>query len=79
MDPTGNRPVRDVELRDLPRLSATTPMYDLLNLFESGRSHMAVLTRPPVARTLESTRGPGSGESCGGGVQVICAGRVRVV
>jgi hypothetical protein len=27
-----------------PRLSADTPMYDLLKLFQTGRSHMVVLT-----------------------------------
>ena len=29
-----------------PRLSAATPMYDMLKLFQTGRSHMAVLTQP---------------------------------
>ena len=30
-----------------PRLPATTPMYDMLRLFQTGRSHIAVLTQPP--------------------------------
>ncbi len=29
------------------RLPATTPLYDMLRLFQTGRSHMAVLTAPP--------------------------------
>lgn len=47
VDPERQLRVGDLPLRMLPRLSADTPMYDLLRLFESGRSHMAVLTEPP--------------------------------
>ncbi|GAX78353.1 hypothetical protein CEUSTIGMA_g5795.t1 [Chlamydomonas eustigma] len=39
-------PVRLLKMRSLPRLSAATPMYDMLKLFQTGRSHMAVLTQP---------------------------------
>lgn len=45
--PPDNTPVSALRLRELPRLAADTPMYDMLKLFETGRSHMAVLTRPP--------------------------------
>jgi len=40
-------PVCMLKMRSLPRLSASTPMYDMLKLFQTGRSHMAVLTQPP--------------------------------
>ncbi|KAF8064507.1 CBSDUF1 [Scenedesmus sp. PABB004] len=41
-------PVRDVRMRSLPRLPADTPMYDMLKLFQTGRSHMVVLTDTPA-------------------------------
>lgn len=40
-------PVSSLKIRPLPRLSASTPMYDMLKLFRTGRSHMALLTQPP--------------------------------
>ncbi|MEW5317714.1 MAG: hypothetical protein WDW38_008993 [Sanguina aurantia] len=39
-------PVELLKMRSLPRLPATTPMYDMLKLFQTGRSHIAVLTQP---------------------------------
>ncbi|CAL8472218.1 g11760 [Coccomyxa elongata] len=39
--------VGDVKMRSLPMLRADTAMYDLLTLFQTGRSHMVVLTAPP--------------------------------
>ncbi len=39
-------PLAAMKIRPLPRLSAATPMYDMLKLFQGGRSHMAVLTQP---------------------------------
>lgn len=47
-------PVAMLKMRSLPSLSAATPMYDCLKLFQTGRSHMAVLTQPY----------PGEGASC---------------
>lgn len=38
-------PVALLKMRSLPRLPASTPMYDMLKLFQTGRSHMAVLTK----------------------------------
>ncbi len=37
VDPARSVYVRDLKIRDLPRLSADTPMYDMLQLFETGR------------------------------------------
>lgn len=41
--------VSSMKVRSLPHLLAETPMYDMLKLFELGRSHMAVLTQPTKA------------------------------
>ncbi|KAG2437901.1 hypothetical protein HXX76_005517 [Chlamydomonas incerta] len=49
INPGDNTPVSALRLRELPRLAADTPMYDMLKLFETGKSHMAVLTRAPGA------------------------------
>jgi len=46
--PAARLRVSDLQLRMLPRLPADTPLYDLLRLFESGRSHMAVVVEPPA-------------------------------
>lgn len=39
--------VGNTRMRSLPRLPADTPMYDVLNLFQTGRSHMALLVASP--------------------------------
>jgi metal transporter CNNM len=57
INPADNTPVSSLRLRELPRLAADTPMYDMLKLFETGKSHMAVLTRAPGGPPLS----PGGG------------------
>eukprot|EP00798_Chlamydomonas_sp_ICE-L_P001234 gene1234-32578_t len=37
--------VQDIPLRQLPALSCETSMYDMLRLFETGKSHMALLVK----------------------------------
>eukprot|EP00798_Chlamydomonas_sp_ICE-L_P013955 gene13955-19892_t len=49
-------PVCMLKMRSLPRLCASTPMYDMLKLFQTGRSHMAVLTEPPVRKQTSMQR-----------------------
>ncbi|GLC43679.1 hypothetical protein PLESTM_001503800 [Pleodorina starrii] len=61
INPADNTPVHSLRLRELPRLAADTPMYDMLKLFETGKSHMAVLTRTPG-----SWAGPGGAGSMTG-------------
>jgi len=39
-------PVSMIRLRSIPRLSGAIPMYDLLRLFQTGRTHIAMLTQP---------------------------------
>ncbi|CAK0783313.1 hypothetical protein CVIRNUC_006512 [Coccomyxa viridis] len=48
--------VKDFKTRPLPMLRADTAMYDLLTLFQSGRSHMVVLTAPPRPEALPPPR-----------------------
>ncbi|CAL5220784.1 g2852 [Coccomyxa viridis] len=43
--------VKDFKTRPLPMLRADTAMYDLLTLFQSGRSHMVVLRAPAQPET----------------------------
>eukprot|EP00195_Chlamydomonas_chlamydogama_P007783 CAMPEP_0202891134 /NCGR_PEP_ID=MMETSP1392-20130828/1288_1 /ASSEMBLY_ACC=CAM_ASM_000868 /TAXON_ID=225041 /ORGANISM="Chlamydomonas chlamydogama, Strain SAG 11-48b" /LENGTH=783 /DNA_ID=CAMNT_0049574813 /DNA_START=91 /DNA_END=2442 /DNA_ORIENTATION=- len=38
--------VDSLHIRELPRLPADTQMYDMLRLFQTGRSHMALLVKP---------------------------------
>ncbi|KAG2489018.1 hypothetical protein HYH03_012456 [Edaphochlamys debaryana] len=47
INPADMLPVSSLRLRELPRLAADTPMYDMLKLFETGKSHMAALTSQP--------------------------------
>ena len=46
IDPNANQPVSSLEIRHIPHLLAETPMYDMLRLFKTGRTHIAVLTQP---------------------------------
>ena len=39
-----------MRIRQVPFLSAATPMYDLLRLFQTGRSHMVFLRKPPACQ-----------------------------
>lgn len=45
IDPSDHLAVSQLKIRQMPHLSADTPMYDMLKLFETGKSHMALLTR----------------------------------
>ncbi|CAM6103593.1 unnamed protein product [Calypogeia fissa] len=38
-------PVRNVTIRKIPRISGTMPLYDILNEFQKGHSHMAVVVQ----------------------------------
>nr|XP_039270930.1 DUF21 domain-containing protein At4g33700-like [Styela clava] len=47
LDPDEKIPIREVfqkEKRDLPRIVETAPLFDLLNQFQMGRSHMCCVT-----------------------------------
>lgn len=48
LDPDDNVKVDSMRIRQVPFLPASIPMYDLLRLFQTGRSHMVFLRKPPV-------------------------------
>eukprot|EP00878_Enallax_costatus_P027684 GHUV01029827.1.p1 GENE.GHUV01029827.1~~GHUV01029827.1.p1 ORF type:complete len:584 (+),score=81.51 GHUV01029827.1:159-1910(+) len=48
VDPEQGLTAGQLVSRQLPRLPADTPMYQLLRLFEAGGSHMVALTKPPI-------------------------------
>ncbi|XP_075494236.1 DUF21 domain-containing protein At2g14520-like [Primulina tabacum] len=39
-------PVKSVTIRKIPRVPETMPLYDILNEFQKGHSHMAVVVKP---------------------------------
>jgi metal transporter CNNM len=56
--PEDEIPVKRVTIRRIPRFPETMPLYDILNEFQKGHSHMAVIVRhctkntaPPVNNT----------------------------
>lgn len=64
-DPSEGLTVGQLPMRPLPRLAASTPLYDMLKLFEAGGSHMALLTRPHA----EGGGGGDGGAGEGGGAR----------
>mmetsp|Transcript_6117 Transcript_6117/g.15783 ORF Transcript_6117/g.15783 Transcript_6117/m.15783 type:complete len:495 (-) Transcript_6117:32-1516(-) len=54
INPADNVPITHVTLRSLPAVSIETPMYDMLDLFETGRSHMALLMTGMPLHTTEN-------------------------
>ena len=55
--------VKDLPMRDLPHLPVTTPMFDLLNLFQTGHSHMALLMAPSGATAAMAVEAAGGDAS----------------
>ena len=43
VDPDDGIPVSDVRIIKLPRVAAKTPLFDMLNRFQEGNSHMALV------------------------------------
>lgn len=43
--PEDGVPVKNVTIRRIPRVAETLPLYDILNEFQKGHSHMAVVIR----------------------------------
>ncbi|KAI3509455.1 hypothetical protein L1887_24739 [Cichorium endivia] len=52
-------PVKSVTIRRIPKVPETLPLYDILNEFQKGHSHMAVVVRQ-CNKTSEQV-GPGTG------------------
>jgi hypothetical protein len=49
-----------MRIRPLPRFNKETPLFDCLNYFQTGRSHMALVTR---GKTMLTALGASSGVS----------------
>ncbi|XP_021717184.1 DUF21 domain-containing protein At2g14520-like isoform X2 [Chenopodium quinoa] len=45
IDPEDEIPLKSVTIRKIPRVLETLPLYDILNEFQKGHSHMAVVIR----------------------------------
>ena len=45
LDPGNPTPIADLQLRELPAVSNDTQLWDLLNMFQIGKSHMALVKR----------------------------------
>ncbi|KAH9313603.1 hypothetical protein KI387_022230, partial [Taxus chinensis] len=45
IDPADEVPVKNVTIRKIPRVPVNMPLYDILNEFQKGHSHMAVVIR----------------------------------
>ncbi|VVB15745.1 unnamed protein product [Arabis nemorensis] len=41
--PEDETPIRDLPIRRMPRVNLNLPLYDILNIFQTGRSHMAAV------------------------------------
>ncbi|XP_050367165.1 DUF21 domain-containing protein At2g14520 isoform X1 [Argentina anserina] len=58
--PEEETPVKNVTIRKIPRVQDTLPLYDILNEFQKGHSHMAIVVRrcnsvePPNSNTADS-------------------------
>lgn len=44
-NPEDETPVKDVTIRKIPRVQDCLPLYDILNQFQKGHSHMAVVVK----------------------------------
>ncbi|PWA37064.1 hypothetical protein CTI12_AA594030 [Artemisia annua] len=51
--PEDEVPVRSVTIRRIPKVPENLPLYDILNEFQKGHSHMAVVVRQCNKTTLE--------------------------
>ncbi|XP_058751696.1 DUF21 domain-containing protein At2g14520-like [Vicia villosa] len=68
IDPEEEVPVKSVTIRKIPRVPEMMPLYDILNEFQKGHSHMAV-----VVRNFDKTGQQSSNNNCndsGGDVKV---------
>lgn len=65
IDMFANIPVSALSMRPIPQLRADTAMYDLLKLFQTGRTHMVLLTTPPPGAKLLAAQTVGSAASRG--------------
>ncbi|ODQ50589.1 DUF21-domain-containing protein, partial [Saitoella complicata NRRL Y-17804] len=48
LDPDDSVPLREVSISTLPTVQSDLPLFDILNSFQEGRSHMAIVKLSPV-------------------------------
>ncbi|KAJ6808006.1 DUF21 domain-containing protein-like [Iris pallida] len=81
--PEDEVPIRNVTIRKIPRVYDDLPLYDILNEFQKGHSHMAVVvkhTKDIVANMEKSRNGVfGNGANQGDGSQVVSAEHLDIV
>ncbi|KAG2709792.1 hypothetical protein I3760_05G258000 [Carya illinoinensis] len=53
--PEDETPIRDLIIRKIPRINQCLPLYDLLNEFQKGHSHMALVIKGKKADRPESS------------------------
>ncbi|KAL4582093.1 hypothetical protein LXL04_006633 [Taraxacum kok-saghyz] len=59
INPADCVPIKNITLRLIPRVSDTMPLYDILNEFQKGLSHIAVVVKLPSQRIEQPTnKGP---------------------
>ncbi|KAJ2156655.1 hypothetical protein GGF46_005040 [Coemansia sp. RSA 552] len=56
LDPDDAVPVRDARISTIPLVSTSTSLYDILNAFQEGGSHMAVVMGPPPGTAAADAR-----------------------
>ncbi|CAK9143719.1 unnamed protein product [Ilex paraguariensis] len=50
LKPADGVPIKNVTIRRIPRVPETMPLYDMLNEFQKGLSHMVAVIRQPKAK-----------------------------
>ncbi|KAJ2006182.1 hypothetical protein GGI04_001968 [Coemansia thaxteri] len=56
LDPDDAVPVRHVRIADVPLVTPDVSLYDILNAFQEGGSHMAVVVGPPATGAAAASR-----------------------
>ncbi|XVF50886.1 hypothetical protein PTKIN_Ptkin04bG0139400 [Pterospermum kingtungense] len=54
--PEYERPIRDLPIRTIPRVHDCLPLYDILNQFQEGHSHLAVVVKCKSGAESEKTK-----------------------
>ncbi|CAN6554700.1 unnamed protein product [Malus baccata var. baccata] len=58
VNPEDEVPVKNVTIRKIPRVPETLPLYDILNEFQKGHSHMAIVVRRCNKNTEQTNGNP---------------------
>ncbi|KAJ1734522.1 hypothetical protein LPJ72_002310 [Coemansia sp. Benny D160-2] len=54
LDPDDCAPLTQAKINSIPRVTVNTSLFDILNIFQNGGSHMAVVTGPPLLQNSQS-------------------------